>query len=173
MEKSTILVVDDSMSNLLLVKDILSSEPEYDVIVESEGENTVKILNNNKVDLILLDVMMPKVDGFEVCRRVKADLAFKDIPIIFLTAKVDESSLLEGFESGGVDYIKKPFLISEFIARVKTHLQEKVFDPLRGNLLRAKTERHLNCLSSLIQTRLTYRWIFVCLRQRSITCPVR
>jgi len=155
MEKSTILVVDDSMSNLLLVKDILSSEPEYDVIVESEGENTVKILNNNKVDLILLDVMMPKVDGFEVCRRVKADLAFKDIPIIFLTAKVDESSLLEGFESGGVDYIKKPFLISEFIARVKTHLQlKKTNEKLKNELFQHYlTQQNLKAS----QTELTIR----------------
>jgi PAS domain S-box-containing protein len=135
MEKSTILVVDDSMSNLLLVKDILSSEPEYDVITESQGENVVKVLNSNKVDLILLDIMMPKVDGFDVCRKIKADLAFKDIPIIFLTAKIDEASLLAGFELGGVDYIKKPFLISEFIARIKTHLQlKKTNEKLKNEL---------------------------------------
>lgn len=125
MDKSTILVVDDSMSNLLLVQDILNCEDEYNVLVESDGENVVTDLNNNKVDLILLDVMMPKIDGFEVCRRVKQDLAFKDIPVIFLTAKVDEASLVKGFDCGGVDYIKKPFLISELTARVKTHLALK------------------------------------------------
>ena len=120
MEKSTILVVDDSASNLLLVNDILSSEPSYEIITESDGGKVVNILNNNKIDLILLDVMMPRVDGFEVCRRIKADLAFKDIPIIFL---------------GGVDYIKKPFLISELIARVKTHLQlKKTNEKLKNEL---------------------------------------
>lgn len=135
MEKATVLVVDDSMSNLLLVQDILNTEDEYNVLVESDGENVVSVLNNNKVDLILLDVMMPKVDGFEVCKRVKADLAFKDIPIIFLTAKVDESSLLRGFDMGGVDYIKKPFLISELIARVRTHLQlKKTNEKLKNEL---------------------------------------
>ncbi len=135
MEKSTILVVDDSMSNLLLVKDILSGEAEYEIITESEGENVIKILNNRKVDLILLDIMMPKVDGFEVCKKIKDDLAFKDIPIIFLTAKIDEASLLAGFELGGVDYIKKPFLISELIARVKTHLQlKKTNEKLKNEL---------------------------------------
>ena len=135
MEKSTILVVDDSASNLLLVNDILSSEPNYEIITESDGGKVVDILNNNKIDLILLDVMMPRVDGFEVCRRIKADLAFKDIPIIFLTAKIDEASLLAGFELGGVDYIKKPFLISELIARVKTHLQlKKTNEKLKNEL---------------------------------------
>ena len=115
-------MVDDSMSNLLLLKDILTGY-NFNVRAESEGEKVHGILKEGKTDLVLLDIMMPKVDGFEVCRRIKADPETRDIPVIFLTAKVDESSLLNGFELGGVDYIKKPFLISELMARVKTHLQ--------------------------------------------------
>lgn len=122
MEQPNILVVDDSMPNLLLLKDILTGY-NYGVIAESEGEKVPGILKAGNIDLVLLDIMMPKVDGFEVCRRIKADPDIKDIPVIFLTAKVDEASLLKGFELGGVDYIKKPFLISELIARVKTHLR--------------------------------------------------
>ena len=122
MEQPNILVVDDSMSNLLLLKDILTGY-NFNVRAESDGENVHGILKEGNTDLVLLDIMMPRVDGFEVCRRIKADPETRDIPVIFLTAKVDESSLLNGFELGGVDYIKKPFLISELMARVKTHLQ--------------------------------------------------
>ena len=109
MEQPNILVVDDSMSNLLLLKDILTGY-NFNVRAESDGENVHGILKEGKTDLVLLDIMMPRVDGFEVCRRIKADPETRDIPVIFLTAKVDESSLLNGFELGGVDYIKKPFL---------------------------------------------------------------
>lgn len=122
MERPNILVVDDSMPNLMLLKDILSGY-NFGVTAESDGENVLGILKAGNIDLVLLDIMMPKVDGFEVCRRIKADPDTKDIPVIFLTAKVDEASLLKGFELGGVDYIKKPFLISELMARVKTHLR--------------------------------------------------
>ena len=121
MEQPNILVVDDSMPNLMLLQDIPTGY-DFNVTAESDGEKVLGILKANNIDLVLLDIMMPKVDGFEVCRRVKADPDTKDIPVIFLTAKVDEASLLKGFELGGVDYIKKPFLISELMARVKTHL---------------------------------------------------
>lgn len=124
MEDSTILVVDDSMSNLLLLKDILSGF-NYNVITEIDGEKVQSLLQSNKIDLILLDIMMPKIDGFEVCRRLKNDQTTKEIPVIFLTAKVDEQSLLKGFEIGGVDFIKKPFLVSELMARVRTHIKLK------------------------------------------------
>ncbi|MBO4771936.1 MAG: response regulator [Bacteroidales bacterium] len=137
MEKKNILVVDDSISNLLLIKDILSSNPEYNVINEKDGEKVLAQLNANKIDLILLDIMMPKIDGYEVCRRVKQDAGFKDIPIIFLTAKVDEASLLRGFECGAVDYIKKPFLISELLARVKTQVTlKKINERLKNELFK-------------------------------------
>ena len=122
MEQPNILVVDDSMPNLMLLKDILTGY-DFGVTAESDGEKVHGILKAGNIDLVLLDIMMPKVDGFEVCRRIKADPDTKDIPVIFLTAKVDEASLLKGFELGGVDYIKKPFLISELMARVKTHLR--------------------------------------------------
>ncbi|MCR5456006.1 MAG: response regulator, partial [Bacteroidales bacterium] len=155
MEKKNILVVDDSVSNLLLIKDILSSNPEYNVINEKDGEKVLAQLNANKIDLILLDIMMPKVDGYEVCRRVKEDAGFKDIPIIFLTAKVDETSLLRGFECGAVDYIKKPFLISELMARVKTHIMlKKTNERLKNELFKHSITQQSLILS---QNELTIR----------------
>ena len=137
MEKSNILVVDDSFSNLLLIKDILSSNENYQVLTENDGDKVIQQLNANKIDLILLDIMMPKTDGYEVCRRIKQDAGFKDIPIVFLTAKIDEASMLRGFELGAADYIKKPFLISELMARVKTHLEiKKSKERLKNELFR-------------------------------------
>lgn len=137
MEKANILVVDDSFSNLLLIKDILSSNDNYRVFTENDGDRVLEQLNANKIDLILLDIMMPKTDGYEVCRRIKEDAGFRDIPIVFLTAKVDESSLLRGFELGGADYIKKPFLISELMARVKNHiLLKKTNERLKNELFK-------------------------------------
>jgi len=137
MEKSNILVVDDSFSNLLLIKDILSSNDNYQVYTEHDGDRVLEQLNARKIDLILLDIMMPRTDGYEVCRRVKQDAGFKDIPIVFLTAKVDEASLLRGFELGGADYIKKPFLISELMARVKNHiLLKKTNERLKNELFK-------------------------------------
>ena len=144
MEEPNILVVDDSMSNLMLLNDILVGH-NFNVTAESEGEKVLGILKSKPIDLILLDIMMPKVDGFEVCRRIKADPETKDIPVIFLTAKVDEASLLKGFDLGGVDYIKKPFLISELMARVKTHLQ------LRRAEMQLK-DTHRKILSAVVQT---------------------
>jgi DNA-binding response OmpR family regulator len=155
MEKKNILVVDDSISNLLLIKDILSSNPEYNVINEKDGEKVLAQLNANKIDLILLDIMMPKIDGYEVCRRVKEDAGFKDIPIIFLTAKVDEASLLRGFECGAVDYIKKPFLISELLARVKTQVTlKKTNERLKNELFKHSITQQSLILS---QNELTIR----------------
>lgn len=155
MEKKNILVVDDSVSNLLLIRDILSSNPEYNVISEKDGEKVLEQLNANKIDLMLLDIMMPKIDGYEVCKRVKEDAGFKDIPIIFLTAKIDETSLLRGFECGAVDYIKKPFLISELMARVKTHIMlKKTNERLKNELFKHSITQQSLILS---QNELTIR----------------
>jgi signal transduction histidine kinase/DNA-binding response OmpR family regulator len=155
MTKSNILVVDDSISNLLLIKDILSSNPEYNIITENNSENVLAQMNSHHIDLILLDIMMPNIDGYEVCKRIKQDAGYKDIPIIFLTAKIDETSLLRGFELGGADYIKKPFLISELMARVKTHLQiKKTNEKLKNELFKHSITQQSLILS---QNELTIR----------------
>lgn len=124
MKASKILVVDDSHINLTLISEILEAEG-YDVAKVTSGETALSRVKAHKFDLILLDIMMPVMDGFQVCERIKQDAAIKEIPIIFLTAKTDNRSLLKGFETGAVDYVKKPFERLELLARVQTHLELK------------------------------------------------
>ena len=117
----TIMVVDDTPENILVLQRALDGIG-YNISVALDGEMALELIPKLKPDLILLDVMMPKVDGFEVCRRLKKDPELKDIPVIFITAKVTPKDVLEGFELGAVDYTTKPFNLKEVCARVKTHL---------------------------------------------------
>jgi len=120
-EKDKILVVDDSYINLSLLESYLEGE-DYTVITESSGKRALEIAEKESVDIILLDVMMPDIDGFEVCRQLKLSEKVKDVPVIFLTARSDSDSLVEGFNLGAVDYLKKPYRSIELLARVKAHL---------------------------------------------------
>jgi len=116
-----LLIVDDNPINLSVVVEYLE-EAGYDVLVALDGEEALKRAAYSSPDLILLDVMMPGMDGFETCRRLKADQATADIPVIFMTALDDVSDKVAAFEAGGVDYISKPFQPEELLARVRTHL---------------------------------------------------
>jgi len=120
-----ILVVDDNHENLKVVGNFLK-EKDYKIAMATDGKSALKILETNNIDLILLDIMMPEMDGFEVCRRLKEDPAKKDIPIIFLTARSESEDIVKGFQMGGVDYITKPFNKEELFARVHNHLQLKL-----------------------------------------------
>ncbi len=117
-----ILIVDDVTDNIQVAMNILKEE-NYDFSFATSGEMALALLDENSFDLILLDIMMPGIDGYEVCRRMHKDPRYIDIPIIFLTAKADVDSMSKGFEVGGVDYIVKPFHANELIARVNTHLE--------------------------------------------------
>lgn len=121
-EKSaTILIVDDTSSNIDILLEFLH---EYDLVVATSGDEALKIINQEEmIDLILLDIMMPNMDGFEVCETLKKDPIHSKIPIIFLTAKLDDKSIEKAFEVGGVDYLAKPFRPVELLARIKTHLK--------------------------------------------------
>jgi signal transduction histidine kinase len=119
--KDVILVVDDQPNNLKVIASLLSQE--YTLSIANNGENALKMLEKGIPDLILLDIMMPDMDGFEVCRKIKENDKTKDIPIIFLTAKTDIHDIVKAFENGAVDYITKPFNQAEVKARVKTHIQ--------------------------------------------------
>ncbi|VAW45507.1 Response regulator [hydrothermal vent metagenome] len=116
-----ILIVDDVSDNIQVAMGILQ-EKNYQFSFALNGEQALKLVDKNEFDLILLDIMMPGMDGYEVCQQLKKQAKTKDIPIIFLTAKVDVDSIREGFSLGAVDYISKPFHPEELIARVKTHL---------------------------------------------------
>lgn len=124
-QKVQILVVDDTIANLKLVSDFLR-ESQFEVRVAKSGVQALKLLDTTQPDLILLDVVMPEMDGFETCRRLKDSPQTKDIPVIFMTAVDDASNpvyKVKGLELGAVDYISKPIQLEEVLARVKTHLQ--------------------------------------------------
>jgi len=117
-----ILIVDDVSENIQVAMNILKEES-YSFSFATDGQEALDLVISGDFDLILLDVMMPKINGFDVCRRIKKIDIAKDIPIIFLTARADADSIAEGFESGGVDYISKPFHANELLSRVKTHIE--------------------------------------------------
>lgn len=120
--KDHILVVDDNLNNLQLCAKILR-EKNYNVSLAEKGSSAFLVIDQQKPDLILLDVMMPEIDGYQVCRKLKSIEATRDIPVIFLTARNDMNDLLEGFNAGGIDYITKPFNQQELLVRVSTHLE--------------------------------------------------
>ena len=123
--KPRILAVDDVLQNLQVVGTMLRNEG-YDVMPAGSGAQALERVRVRLPDLILLDLMMPEMDGLEACRRLKADLATRHIPIIFLTASNEMEHLVKGFEAGAVDYVTKPFNGAELLARVRTHLELKL-----------------------------------------------
>ncbi|WP_438970647.1 response regulator [Methylophaga sp.] len=119
-----ILIVDDVADNIQVAMNLLR-EDNYAFSFANDGHKALSMLDNEETDydLILLDIMMPGIDGFEVCRQIKSRPAIRDIPIVFLTARSDVDSISKGFELGGVDYVTKPFHSAELLARVRTHVQ--------------------------------------------------
>ena len=120
-QKKKILVVDDTEVNIEVLLELLS--PLYDVMVSISGEGILDIVKDGKPDLILLDIMMPDIDGYSVCKLLKSKEGTRDIPIIFITAKVDEESISLAYEFGAADYISKPFKPKELLARVAKELK--------------------------------------------------
>lgn len=118
--RPTVLIVDDTPTNVAVISGLLKGL--FKTKVATNGEKALAIATANRPDLILLDVMMPGMDGYEVCRRLKADPATADIPVMFLTAKTDAINEENGFEVGAVDYIHKPFSGPILLARVRTQL---------------------------------------------------
>lgn len=121
MPSNSILIVDDTPNNIRLLFDVLDRAG-FDVSVVKSGEKALEKLNNIQPDLILLDVMMPGIDGFETCRRIKANPENADIPIIFMTALSETDNKVIGLQLGAVDYITKPIQVEEVLARVNIHL---------------------------------------------------
>ncbi len=117
----TIVVVDDTPENLRLLSDMLSEEG-YRVRVAPSAERALATIQKERPDLILLDIVMPDADGYEVCRQLKADARLKDVPVIFVSALNEVFDKVTAFSVGAVDYITKPFQIEEVLARVRTHL---------------------------------------------------
>ncbi len=131
-----LLIVDDIEANLMVLEDLLSEE-NIEVIKAENGKEAIKQVLLHKPDLILLDIIMPVQDGFEVCEILKNDEQTRDIPIIFLTGKDRTEDIIRGFDLGAVDYITKPFKIKELLARVRTHLELKH----SGDLIQKQNEQ--------------------------------
>ena len=124
MKKHRILIVDDIPENIKVLQAILS-DSSYEIQYALNGKDALMLCVADSFDLILLDIMMPEMDGYEVCKYLKSKDKTKDIPIIYLTAKVDGEDIVKGFETGAQDYVTKPFNPQELIARVNTHLELK------------------------------------------------
>lgn len=122
LDHATILVIDDNPTNLEVLYRTLANQG-YDVLVEVDGQNAIEQVQVSPPDLILLDVLMPGIDGFEVCRRLKANVRTQNIPVIFMTALTETRDKVAGFNLGAVDYITKPFQQDEVLARIRLQLQ--------------------------------------------------
>ena len=166
LDRQTVMVVDDTPANLVLMNDLLQEQ--YTVKVASSGARALKIANGDKApDLILLDIMMPDMDGYEVCRQLKANPRTSGIPIIFLTARTEERDEQLGLELGAVDYITKPIGPAIVLARVQTHLslkrardsleQRNIEDKLRFELAMAQ-QMELNNLKSTFLSMTTHEF---------------
>jgi diguanylate cyclase (GGDEF)-like protein len=121
-KNSTILIIDDNTTVLNIAVEYLQ-ESEFVAVVAQDGESGLRQSNSARPNLILLDVLMPGIDGFETCRRLKADRETKDIPVIFMTALSNTEDKVKGFEVGAVDYVTKPIQREELLARITTHLR--------------------------------------------------
>lgn len=121
-----LLIVDDEKFNIEIVAAYLKEE-EYKLFFALNAQAVMQTIRKQSIDLILLDINMPDIDGFKICTLLKSNLKTKDIPIIFLTAHNDVDYISRAFAVGGVDYINKPFNAIELLARVKTHLQNKIY----------------------------------------------
>ncbi len=122
--KPMILIVDDVSKNIQLLGNILRKE-NYQISFATNGEQALSMIVDVNPDLILLDIMMPGMDGYEVCKRLKDNPKSAEIPVIFLTAKTETADVVKGFRLGAVDFVSKPFNSPELLARVKTHIQLK------------------------------------------------
>ena len=121
-KKFTVLAIDDTAENLGLLESLLENQ-NYQVLVATNGQRGFDIVQQQRPDIILLDVMMPGWDGFETARRIKSIPELSHIPILFLSALDDPANKVKGFNAGGVDYVAKPFQQIELLARIKTHLE--------------------------------------------------
>ncbi|PHX38875.1 LuxR family transcriptional regulator [Pseudomonas sp. NZIPFR-PS2] len=121
-EPGVVLIVDDTPDNLAMLSDALD-DAGYMVLVALDGLSALNRVQRRRPDLILLDAMMPGLDGFETCRRLKAQPASADIPVVFMTGLTDTRHVVQGFEVGGSDYVTKPIQTDEVLARVAAHLR--------------------------------------------------
>ncbi|MDO9578597.1 MAG: response regulator [Candidatus Cloacimonadales bacterium] len=146
-----ILIVDDEPINVMIANKILQKNG-YDTCTAKNGQEALDTIFSEPVDLILLDIMMPEMNGFEVCSKLQANDATKNIPVIFLTAVTDKESIVKGFDAGGKDYLTKPFNTPELLARVKAHAELKLARDKQQHLIEElrKALSEIKTLSGLL-----------------------
>ena len=120
--KGSVMLIDDNPANLHFLSGVLTQNG-YKVRPTPSGSLALKSVQSILPDLILLDIKMPDMDGYEVCRRLKANERTRDIPVLYISALMDPMDKIKGFEAGAVDYITKPFQVEEVLVRVKTHME--------------------------------------------------
>lgn len=147
--KPSVLIVDDMQVNLSFLLDILKDK--YTLKVAKSGQRALDIVKQGGIDLILLDIVMPEMDGYEVCKILKADKQTQDIPLIFVTANNESEDEAKGFALGAVDYITKPFQVSTVLSRVKNHLALH-FKQLELEQLNRKAKRYLELIDKHVIT---------------------
>ncbi len=123
-KRPLVLVVDDDEDNLALLGKLVESAG-YEAVLATSGPEALEFVAHDRPDLVLLDVMMPGMDGYAVCHELKLDQTMREVPVLFLTAKAEPDDISRGFGAGAVDYITKPFHAAELRARVRTHLALK------------------------------------------------
>ncbi|HEY0845316.1 MAG TPA: EAL domain-containing protein [Noviherbaspirillum sp.] len=177
----TILMVDDTPANLAVLAHALE-EHGLRVLVAQDGEEALRRVDFARPDLILLDVMMPGMDGFETCRRIKKNASLRDIPVIFMSALSDHGDKLLGFEVGGIDYVTKPFDMAEVLARIGTHLTLRVVQQQLAEQnarlqeevsLRQQTERQLQRAHDELEERVIQRTLELADTNARLTAEVR
>ncbi len=152
LEKQLVLIVDDNSQNCMLLGNMLSKE-DYEIGIAEDGLQAIEFVKHEPPDLILLDIMMPKMDGFEVCKRLKQDQKTKHIPIIFLTARATVQDEAEAFNLGAVDYITKPFVKETVRARVRAHAQLKLYGDRLEELVEERTSKLKKTMFDLAYTK--------------------
>ncbi len=123
-KKDIVFIIDDNPENIKVLGNLLEKNG-YDPVVFLNAKIALESIRKKRPEIILLDIMMPEMDGYEMCQILKDDASFKDIPVIFLTGKTETEDLVKGFDLGAADYVKKPFEFAELLARIKTHIDFK------------------------------------------------
>jgi putative two-component system response regulator len=154
--KPSILIVDDQPINIQILGKRLQLE-NYSIMAAMNGKIALEMAEEKKPDLILLDIMMPEMSGFEVCERLKSNPETQTIPIIFITAKTDPEDIVKGFKLGAVDYVSKPFNYAELSARIKTHTELKM---LQTNLELAVVDRTQKLHDALNELKIIHNQLF-------------
>jgi len=149
--KSLILVVDDNPQNLKVLGNILKENSKYGLAFAMNGFEAIDFISRDKPDMVLLDIMMPDMDGYEVCEKIKQNPDTAEIPVIFITAKTEPEDIVRGFQAGGVDYVTKPFHEAELLMRIKTHMELK----LSRDLLKEKNKELSEAYQKIEQLALT------------------